>query len=147
MTSRRKPIVLELARNIAVLLGLALVVGLFIVDDQLAYALGLFLGGAVDIARLFMIQNALNKAMYRTPQGATNYIRAQYTLRFILTGIILYIAVITPFISFIGVCVGLLVLKPAAYIQGKLEPPVPKDGSVEFLEWEEEDEDEKSDFW
>jgi hypothetical protein len=89
----------------------------------------------------------MEKAVLKQPYEATTYVRAQFMLRYLITFMVLFIGVYTPYVSFIGLGIGVLALKPAAYIQGRLEPPVPKDGSVEFLEWEEEDEDEKSDFW
>lgn len=145
--SNQKPIVIELSRNILIILLVALVVGLFVVENKMAYTLGLFMGGAVSIIKLFMMQDSIKKAVIKNPHAASNYIRAQYFLRYVISFITLFIGVVTPSIDVIGVGIGLFVLKPAAYIQGKLEPPVPKDGSIEFLEWEEEDEDEKSDFW
>jgi hypothetical protein len=145
--SEQKKMVYLLIRNVVIMLLLVLVVGLFIVSHKLAFTLGIILGGFVTIIKIFMMQETMEKAMTKEPYAATNYVRAQYFLRYIITFLVLFIGVYTSYVDFIGLAIGLLALKPAAYLQGKLEPPVAKDGSVEFLEWEEEDEDEKSDFW
>lgn len=145
--SEQKEMVYLLVRNVVIILLVALVLGLFIMEDKLAYTYGLGLGGVVSIVKIFLMQNTFSKAVKRQAHQATNLVRAHYFLRYTITFMVLFIGVITPEIQLVGLIIGLIVLKPAAYIQGLLEPPVPKDGSVEFLEWEEEDEDEKSDFW
>lgn len=145
--SEQKPMVNLLLRNVAIILLVALVFGLFIVENKMAYTFGIIIGGAATVVKVFMMENTMEKAVLKQPHEATNYVRAQFMLRYIITFLVLFIGVYTPYISLIGLGIGVFSLKPAAYIQGLLEPPVPQDGSVEFLEWEEEDEDEKSDFW
>lgn len=145
--SEQKSMIYSLARNVLIICGLALVFGFFVVDNKTAYIFGVLIGMTVTIAKIFMMEDSFRKAMNKPPQAATNYIRAHYFLRYLITFIALFIGVYTPSIHFIGLIIGLLSLKPAAYIQGRLEPPVPKDGSVPFVEWEDEDDEEKSDFW
>ncbi len=143
----QKPMIYLLIRNAVIILLIALVIGLFIIENKLAYVFGIGLGGVVTIGKIFLMENTFNKAVLREAHQASNLVKAHYFLRYTITFMVLFIGVSTPGISIVGLVIGLFVMKPAAYIQGMLEPPVPKDGSVEFLEWEEEDEDEKSDFW
>jgi len=145
--SEQQSMVYLLIRNVVIMLLLALVVGLFVFENKMAYTLGLLLGGATSISKIFLMENTFKKAVTKPAHEATRLVRAQYMLRYVISFLVLFIGVYTPLIDLIGIAIGLLVLKPSAYIQGILEPSVPKDGSVEFLEWEEEDEDEKSDFW
>ena len=145
--SEQKPMVYLLIRNVVIILLVALVFGLFIVENKMAYTFGILIGGGATVLKVFMMENSMEKAVLKQPHEATNYVRAQFMLRYLITFMVLFIGVYTPYISLIGLGIGVFALKPAAYIQGLLEPPVPQDGSVEFLEWEEEDEDEKSDFW
>jgi len=145
--SERKSMVYLLIRNVVVILLIALVIGLFIVEEKLPFTLGILLGGSVTVFKIFQMESSMEKAVGKQPHEASSYVRSQFFLRYIVTFLVLFIGVYTPLIDLIGLAIGVLALKPAAYIQGILEPTVPKDGSVEFLEWEEEDEDEKSDFW
>ncbi len=145
--SEQRSMVYLLLRNVAIILLVALVLGLFIVEDKVPYALGLIIGGAATVLKVFMMQSSMEKAVIKQPHEAINYVRAQFMLRYLITFMVLFIGVYTSYVSLIGLGIGVFALKPAAYIQGRLEPPVPHDGSVEFFEWEEEDEDEKSDFW
>jgi hypothetical protein len=59
---------------------------------------------------------------------------------------VLFVGIVTPSISGVAVIIGLVSMKAAAYWQGALEPKTPLDGSVEFAEWEDEDDDEGTDF-
>ncbi|WZL81690.1 ATP synthase subunit I [Vallitaleaceae bacterium 9-2] len=145
--NERKSMVYELTRNVLIIIAIALFIGLLIVENRISYALGLGLGAVVSILKIHLMEHSFRKAMYKAPHAATNYVRAHYFLRYFITFLVLFIGVYTSSIHFIGLVIGVLALKPAAYIQGLFEPEVPKDGSVEFLEWEDEDEDEKSDFW
>lgn len=145
--NEHKSMVYELTRNVLIIIAIALFIGLLIVENRMTYVFGLGHGGFLSVLKIHLMDHSFRKAMYKEPQAATNYIRAQYFLRYFMTFLILFIGVYTSSIHFIGLVIGVLALKPAAYIQGLFEPEVPKDGSVEFLEWEDEDEDEKSDFW
>jgi len=143
----KKSIVFLLLRNVIILLIITLLLGISFVANKLGYVFGLCLGGFVTSIKLFFMEEAFKKALKKAPHAATNYIRANYMLWLAINFIVLFIGVSTAAFDFLGVAIGLLLLKPAAYIQGKLEPTVAKDGSIEFLEWEEPTEDEKSDFW
>jgi hypothetical protein len=136
-----------LVRNVILLQLFAFLVGVFLVPNKLYYLFGLMLGGCVTLAKIFLMEEVFKRSLKKAPSAATSFVRANYMLWYVINFIILFIGVSIPAFNFVGVVIGLLLLKPAAYIQGKLEPSVPKDGSVEFLEWEEPSEDEKSDFW
>lgn len=145
--NEKKSMVFLLTRNVLIILAIALLLGIWFVPNKLFYIFGLALGGTVTIAKLFLMEEVFKKALKKSPNHATNFVRANYMLWFVVNFMVLFIGVYIPAFNFIGVVIGLLSLKPAAYIQGKLEPDVAKDGSVEFYEWEEPSEDEKSDFW
>lgn len=143
----KQSMVYKLARNVLILFVIALLIGIAFVPNKMYYIFGLGLGGFVTIAKIFLMEEVFKKSLKKAPNAATSYVRANYMLWYVVNFMILFIGVSIPTFNFVGVVIGLLLLKPAAYIQGKLEPPVPLDGSVEFLEWEEPSEDEKSDFW
>lgn len=145
--SEQRSMIYLLIRNSVIIILVALVLGLFIFPNKSAFVIGLMIGGAVSILKIFLMENTFRRAVVKEAHAATSFVRAHYFLRYTITFVVLFIGVIAPAIDLVGLIIGLFVLKPAAYIQGILEPPVPKDGTVEFLEWEEEDEDEKSDFW
>lgn len=140
----KKSVVYQMSRNIMFFLLLALL-GVFVVSEKWPYIIGLLIGGFISVIKVVMMEISLTKAVQMEPHRATNYAKAQYFLRMALTFLVLAAGVYTPVIGFIGLVIGLFALKPAAFLQGILDPKVPKDGSVEFLEWEDDEEDD-SDF-
>jgi len=128
-----------------VIIVIAFIVGVFIVNDQLAYAKGLALGGIFTVLKFQLMQTTFKKAILKPRKSAERYATMHYTIRYLLTLLVIIVGALEPSINVVGVVIGLLSMKAAAYWQGYQEKPTPKDGSVEFLEWED-DEEENSDF-
>ncbi|MBN2220920.1 MAG: ATP synthase subunit I [Vallitaleaceae bacterium] len=140
----KKSIVYQMSRNIVVIILIASL-GVFIATEKGPYLIGLLIGGFISVIKIIMMEASLSKAVLMPSHRAGNYAKAHYFLRMLITFLALAVGVYTPQIGFIGLVIGLYALKPAAFLQGILDPKVPKDGSVEFLEWEDDEEDE-SDF-
>lgn len=138
-----KSIFWALSIKMIILWIIALVIGCFIVKDILAYIQGLFLGGIFTILKLRLMENTLKKVVEKEPRSAVTYAKMHYMLRYSLTLIVLFVGIVVPTINGIAVIIAMLIMKLAAFWQGLLEPKTPLDGSVEFYEWEE---DEETDF-
>lgn len=131
--------------KVAIINVAAFIVGVFFVDSWLAYGKGLALGGIFTILKFQLMNTTFKKAIVKPRKSAERYATMHYTLRYLLTLLVIIVGALEPSINVIGVVIGLLSMKAAAYWQGYKEKPTPKDGSVEFLEWED-DEEEDSDF-
>lgn len=139
-----RPIVRSLALKVLILLSVALVIGILVVDDISAYIQGLLLGGLFTLLRIKLMENTFKRAVEKEENAAKRYVQAHYMLRYVLTFIVLFVGIVTPSINGVAVIIAMLTMKLAAYWQGAMEPKTPLDGSVEFVEWE--DDDESSDF-
>ena len=92
--------------------------GNFIVENQLAYTLGLLLGGAVSIGMSFHMYSSLQKAILYDEEQAQKKVQMGSLIRMIVMVIALALSVILPqYISFLGVAFGILSLKFSAYLQ------------------------------
>ena len=80
----------------------------------LPFALGALLGTAANIAKVFLIENAVNKTVGMAAEKGGNYIRLQNFLRFLLTGTVLVAAAFIPFVSLYGAAAGILGYQVAA---------------------------------
>lgn len=129
----------------AIFVMIAFVVGLLYSSQKLNFGLGMLFGGVMTIVRLIVMEITIRKSLEKAPEAASLYAKRQYFLRYLLTFIVILVGATVDAISVFGVAISLLLLKPAAYVQYFFEPEVPKDGSVEFLEWEDDDE-ENTDF-
>lgn len=140
----KKSIVLTLAMKVLIINAFAFFIGLIFVSNWQAYGKGVLLGCVFTILRIKLMENSFKNSMNKLPHKAQNYVRLHYFIRYILTLIVISIGIFEPSIHIVGVVIGLLTMKVAAYWEGYSQEPTPKDGSVEFLEWE--DDDEPSDF-
>lgn len=133
-----------LSLKVIILLFFILGIGILLTKDITAYIQGVLLGGIFTLLKIKLMEITFKRAVTKTPDAAKRYVQANYMLRYVLSFVVLFVGIVTPTIHSIAVILSLLTLKAAAYWQGITEPHTPLDGSVEFLEWE--DDDEPSDF-
>lgn len=145
MKSTDKSMVISLSSKIAIILIGAFLIGILLEIDLMRYAKGLALGGIFTILKIYLMQLSFSRAIHKAPKAAINYARFHYMIRYLLTTVVVIVAILEPSLHPIGVIIGLLSLKLAAYWQGYQEKPVPKDGSIVFEQWED-DEEESKDF-
>lgn len=148
-TTKKQPsIFLQLSIKIIIILGIVSVLGFILIREPyspVVFAKGLAFGGIFSILKIKLMESTVKKSITKDPARAQTFVSLHYFMRYLLTGVLLVVAALEPSISLYGTIIGVLSLKVAAYLQGKMEKPVPKDGSVEFVEWEE-DEEESTDF-
>ena len=92
-------------------------IGSFFVENILAFFLGFLLGTGFSILKLILLEKTIARAMEMPQEKAVNYTRLHYTLRYILTGAVLLVAVFRKEqIDLIAVIIGLIILRPAIYL-------------------------------
>lgn len=83
--------------------------------DFLPFMFGACLGSAASIAKVFMLESAIDKALAMEQKRAGVYIGAQHLLRFLLSGAALLLGALVPQISLWGVVVGILAYQIAIF--------------------------------
>lgn len=102
---------------ITIVLGLiSFIVGLFFVVNIMSWALGIAIGIAVCVFRVFSITRQLERTADMTPENAQNYARAKYMMRYLITFVVAAFVCYKGIANPVGVIVGLLLLQPAVYI-------------------------------
>ena len=92
--------------------------GNLVVENHIAYTLGLILGGAVSVGMSFHMYSSLQKAVLYDSENARKKMQISSLIRMIVMVIALVVSVILPqYISLIGVALGILSLKFSAYLQ------------------------------
>lgn len=105
---------------VLVMIGFTLIVyalGIFFVTDIAAWTIGIVLGLVIAILKLRVMTLTITKALAMPENKAKSYTQKHYMLRYVLTGLILVIAVVTPGINTVGVFMGLVSMKIGAYMQ------------------------------
>lgn len=93
------------------------IAGILIVSDKKAFTVGLLFGLIFSILKLILMQNTIKKAVLMPEGKAQRYANVQYMIRYVLTGVVLFVAAVEPTINLLGVLIGLLSMKVGAYLQ------------------------------
>jgi len=104
-----------------VMLGGGIVCLLFMVfgfagTEPLKFVLGVFIGGVYSILNFKVLQLLCEKAIKMPSGKVTGYLQIRYMLKFLVTGVIIYIAIINPWSNIIGVLLGLFATKVSIYV-------------------------------
>lgn len=83
--------------------------------DFLPFLYGIILGSVVSIAKIFLLEHTVNKAIDLEKHKASSYVTVQYILRLVVTGVVLYLGAVVPQINLLGVVVGILAFQAAVY--------------------------------
>jgi hypothetical protein len=80
------------------------------------FAIGVLLMAALNIFKVFMVERTVKKTLELNEEiDGRNFVRLQYMLRYLLTGAVLVVAALTPFIDLWGAAAGILTFQIAAY--------------------------------
>lgn len=142
----KESLVWQLSWKVAVLCMLTAVIGCFF-TEPLPWILGVVLGFAFTVCRLIWLDSTIRQAVEKEAKDASRYMRGQYMLRYLLSIAVLVLAALVPWINLFSTMIALFTLKIATYMQGFFEKKTPKDGSVQFEQWVDEEEQEKEEDW
>ncbi len=98
------------------LISLGLMLFAFLTADPRAFALGVLFGGAYSVLNFRLMQVTFDKAMKMPSARAQKYVQTRYFLRYLLTGVVIYVAIINPWVNIIGVLLGLVAVKISVLI-------------------------------
>lgn len=93
------------------------IVGILVLDDQKGFTIGLLFGLIFSILKLMLMKNSIKRSVTMPEAKAQRYANVQYMIRYVLTGVVLLVAALEPTINLLGVFLGLLSMKVAAYMQ------------------------------
>lgn len=95
-----------------IILGLILIgIILITIKEPKPYALGLIFGTSVGILAFMLMGKSVEKSVTMDPSRAYGYTVRQYFLRMFIYGLVLVIAALADYLSFLTVAIGLLMIK------------------------------------
>jgi len=95
----------------------AYIIGLLFVEDAWGWTQGILFGLLFSLLKLGLMHVTFHKAVKMSEARAKVYATTHYVIRYILTGIVLLVAALEPSINLLGVILGLISMKAAAYMQ------------------------------
>lgn len=81
----------------------------------LPFMIGVILGAAVSITKVFLLERTVDKALEMEQKNAKNYVGVHHILRLLFTGAVLILAAVVPQISLWGAAAGVLSFQLAIY--------------------------------
>ncbi len=100
----------------------ALICGISIVFfNNLNFCGGVVFSTFFVIIKLIITEKSIQHSIELDPKSADNYMKAQYAVRYFLTGAILIVAALYEPINLYGAIVGVVLAQPAGYIVMFLE--------------------------
>lgn len=79
------------------------------------FLFGLVLGSGVSIAKVILLERAVDKALSMDKERAGTYVSIHHLFRLLLTGIALFIGAVVPQISLWGAAAGIFAYQVALY--------------------------------
>ncbi|MGV8906647.1 MAG: ATP synthase subunit I [Acetobacterium sp.] len=83
----------------------------FMTENPGKFMLGVLFGGIYSILNFRLMQLTFDKAMKMPSAKAQKYVQTRYYLRFLVTGVVIYVAIVNPWLNIIGVILGLVAVK------------------------------------
>lgn len=142
----KESLVFQLSWKVAALCLITFLIGMFF-TDPLSWGLGVLVGFAFTVVRLIWLDKTVRNAVTKDEKSASRYARWQYVLRYLVSAGVLIGAALIPQISLWSAMIAMFTLKIATFLQGFFEKKTPHDGSVEFVTWVDEEEEEKEQDW
>lgn len=81
------------------------------------FLLGTILGTAVSIWKVFVLEQAVDRALAMDKKKAGNFVGLQQLLRLFITGVVLLLGAVVPQISLWGVAAGIIAFQLALYLE------------------------------
>ncbi|MCH4889341.1 ATP synthase subunit I [Acidaminobacter sp. JC074] len=88
----------------------------FFNQDAFSLIIGLVFGASIGMLGFIDLSMTLQRAVLKNPGKAQAYTVRKYFMRFVMNGIVLYVAVVTPHIHIIGTVLGMLLIKMSIMI-------------------------------
>ncbi|MDN5297925.1 MAG: hypothetical protein PWP51_478 [Clostridiales bacterium] len=80
-------------------------------EEPLAFVYGLVFGSAISALNFVELGITLRRAVAMPPAKAQGYATRKYFVRYIVTGEVLYVSIVAPYINVLGTIIGMTIIK------------------------------------
>ncbi len=118
---------MKLSQTNVKLILVVLALGLFasgislVFYKNISFCGGVAFGALFTILKLILTEKSIDHSMKLDEKGADVYMKAQYAVRYFITGGALIASALIPQVNLYGAIIGILLAQPAAYIVMYLE--------------------------
>jgi len=102
---------LQVVKGVVILNGIIAVLAMALMKQGTPFLLGLFFGTTIALLNFRLLYLTLKKAVKMPPGKAQVYASSQYLMRYLLTGIVVFVAIRNENLNVIGTIIGLISIK------------------------------------
>ncbi|WP_303864634.1 ATP synthase subunit I [Alkalibaculum bacchi] len=96
----------------SVIIGVCLgIISFFLMDNGATFVRGIAFSLIYSLLSFRLLELTLRKSVKMHPEAAKKYVFSQYSIRYLLTGVVVYISLTNPKINIVGTIIGLFILK------------------------------------
>ncbi len=88
-----------------------ILISLIFFENPMTWISGLVFGGAIGILNFMELGRTLETAVTMTPSKAQAYAASKYFVRYIITGVVIFVSLKADYINTLGTVIGLLLIK------------------------------------
>lgn len=101
----------QLLKGVIILNGIVALFAVLLFKLGAPFLIGLTFGTLIALLNFRLLHVTLNKAVQMPPGKAQIYASSQYFIRYILTGVVVFVAIRNPNLNVIGTIIGLISIK------------------------------------
>lgn len=102
---------IKIAKGMFILNFIIAGISYFIFDPWVPFLTGLFFGTIIALLNFRLLSLTLEKSVKMLPEKAQIYVSSRYFVRFLLSGIVMFISIKAEYINVLGTIFGLISLK------------------------------------
>lgn len=104
-------IFMDILKRSAIVLVVAVIAILIIADSPKPYIYGLLFGMVINLLNFRLMTLSIKKALSLNPAKAQGYAVGNYLVRYLIYGIVLYIAATADYLNLLSVIIGFFTVK------------------------------------
>ncbi|SCY87534.1 ATP synthase subunit I [Alkaliphilus peptidifermentans] len=102
---------LRMLKSGLLLNGFICIIALVFLKNPINFVVGIVFGMAISLLNFRLLYLTLNRAVQMPPPKAQAYATSRYLLRYVITGIVVYVSIQADYINVLGTIAGLTSLK------------------------------------
>ncbi|MFO7887309.1 MAG: ATP synthase subunit I [Eubacteriales bacterium] len=104
-------LVLSIVKKAIIALALLIVVSFIFLDEPMTWTYGYIFGGLIGILNFILLARTMERAVEMPPHKAQGYATVNYFIRFIITGVVIIVALKADYINALATIIGIVLIK------------------------------------
>jgi len=92
-------------------LALLIIVSFIFLDKPMTWTYGYIFGGLIGILNFILLARTMERAVEMPPHKAQGYATVNYFIRFIITGVVIIVALKADYINALAAIIGIVLIK------------------------------------